>query len=219
MFCKSLVFFGLASTVLADIYITSPVASTSWAAGETGTITWEDSSSSSTYTLAEFGEAEVAIAVGSASSQTKLYIISPSVNFATTASIQFTVDGSIGADSDNYFIRVDSLNLKDKTNTQYPAQAFSAKFALTNMNGSFNATIQSQIDGQSTAPLGGATASKSASTSTATTTKNNGLAATGTSTKTGSAASSTATGNGAASSNAQVWLSVVFGAIVGLAVF
>ncbi len=83
------------------------------------------------------------------------------------------------------FIRFESISLKDATQTQYPALAFSAKFAyvlsrslhleavtpdrdplhrMTSMTGVFTAEILSQIAGQSTAPLASQTSAAVAST-------------------------------------------------------
>lgn len=45
--------------------------------------------------------------------------------------------------------------MKDPAQPQYPALAFSAKFMMTGMSGQFNATVQQQVDGASTAPIGG----------------------------------------------------------------
>ncbi|KZT60030.1 hypothetical protein CALCODRAFT_493023 [Calocera cornea HHB12733] len=70
-----------------------------------------------------------------------------SVNVATTASIQFTVDPTIGPDSSAYFIRFTSAAYHDPTTPTYPYEQFSARFTMTGMTGTFNATVQSQING------------------------------------------------------------------------
>lgn len=147
-------FLALAAIIpaaMANVFITSPVASTSWAGGSQQTVSWQDDGASPT--LAAFGNAKVSIYVGNAQQQTLLQPISPSVNVATTSAVVFTIDPTIGPNGNNYFIRVESLGLKDTTNPQYPALAFSAKFTLTSMTGTFNASVQSEINGASTAPL------------------------------------------------------------------
>ena len=84
------------------------------------------------------------------------------------------------------FIRFQSISLKDPKQVMYPAEAFSSKFtyvyllplcvsllkvypySLAGMTGTFNSTVQSQIDGQTTAPIGG-TATPAATTAAHTT--------------------------------------------------
>ena len=51
------------------------------------------------------------------------------------------------------FIRIESFSEKDPKNPQFPALAFSAKFKLTNMTGTFSADILQQIAGASSLPL------------------------------------------------------------------
>ncbi|KAF9224943.1 hypothetical protein BS17DRAFT_779332 [Gyrodon lividus] len=159
---SAIVSLALAASALANVYITSPVASTTFTAGQQATVSWQDNGQSPS--LVQFGNATFAIYVGNAIQQTPLQNIA-TVNVSTTSSIVFTPDGTIGPDSDEYFIRITSLTLMDPTQPQYPAEAFSAKFTLTGMTGSFNASIQAQIDGQSTAPIGPTSSVPSASPS------------------------------------------------------
>jgi len=172
MFTKAFVSLALAASALANVFITSPVASTTFTGGQQATITWQDDGL--TPTLASFGPAMVGVYVGNANQQTLLQTITSSVDVSTTSSIVFTPDATIGPSGDTYFIRFTSLGLKDATNSQYPAEAFSAKFTMTGMSGTFNSTVQAEIDGQSTAPIGptssssgtGATASSVKTTAT-----------------------------------------------------
>jgi cobalamin biosynthesis Mg chelatase CobN len=116
------------------------------------------------------------------------------------------------------FIRVESLGLKDAKNPQFPAEAFSAKFAyafmlltvanallitslnsLSSMTGTFNATVQAQVDGASTAPIGGSAPPTSSTSGASSQTSQTSHAASTTSTS-GSAShsgSASATGSGA----------------------
>ncbi|KAI0943398.1 hypothetical protein AcW1_002570 [Taiwanofungus camphoratus] len=151
-------------TAFGTVYVTAPVSETSWAAGQNQSISWQDDGS--TPSLADFGNAKVSIYVGNANVQTEVQQIVPSVNVSTTQSIVFTPNPAAGANGDYYFIRFESLALKDAKNPQYPAEAFSAKFSLSGMSGSFNASVQSEIDGQSTAPIGGSTSVAATSVST-----------------------------------------------------
>jgi len=156
MFSATLVALSLAASAFATVFVTAPIASTTCAASSNCTISWQDDGAAPS--LAQFGASKVSIYVGNAQQQTMLQPITASVNVATTASILFSPDPTIGPNGNMYFIRFESLGTKDPNNAQYPALAFSAKFTLSGMTGTFNATIQAQINGQSTAPLVGHTA-------------------------------------------------------------
>ena len=58
--------------------------------------------------------------------------------------------------------------MKDPTQPQYPALAFSAKFQLTGMTGTFTPAEQSQINGASSLPIGGSGGSTAHPSSSAT---------------------------------------------------
>jgi hypothetical protein len=163
MFSSTLVALAvLAAPAFASVFPTAPVESTSWAAGEQQTLTWQDDSNSPS--AADMGPCKVGIYAGNRDQQTLLQLITDSVDVSTTKSIVFTPDRSIGPNSKQYFIRFDSLSLKAAGAPQYPAQSFTAKFELTNMTGTFNASVQSQIDGASTAPIGVSTSGSASST-------------------------------------------------------
>ncbi|KIK40809.1 hypothetical protein CY34DRAFT_107583 [Suillus luteus UH-Slu-Lm8-n1] len=129
MFSKAVISLALAASALANVFITSPVASTTWTAGQQATVTWQDDGM--TPNLTSFGASLVGIYTGNANQQTLLQIISSSVDVSTTSSVAFTPDGTIGPNSNEYFVRFTSINLKDATNSQFPAEAFSAKFSLS----------------------------------------------------------------------------------------
>lgn len=194
MFKSLIVSFALAASVLANVYITSPTADTTWTGGQEATIDWQDDGSSPS--LASFGLAKFSIYVGNANQQTSLQLISGNVSVANVSSLTFTPSPTIGPDSNEYFIRVESLNLKDASNSQYPALAFSAKFTLAGMSGTFNSSLQAEIDGQSTAPIGGPTSSAGSATA-ATTAKATTVAAVTTGSAAASTATSTSKSNGA----------------------
>jgi len=160
MFTSALVVASLAASALATVYVTDPVAASSFAGGTTATISWEDDGNSPS--LAAFGTAEVGIYVGDATQQTEVQQIVASVNVSTTSTIQFTVNPNAGQTGAYYFIRFQSLGLMDSTNPQFPAEAFSAKFTLTGMTGTFNAVESEQIAGASTAPIGGSSPTSAA---------------------------------------------------------
>jgi len=161
MFSSTLVVLALSASALANVFATAPVASTNFVAGKPCTVSWQDDGQQPS--LQSFGPAMVSIYAGNSQQQTLLQTITPSVNVATTQSVIFTPDPTIGPTGNEYFVRFQSLSLKDSTNPQYPALAFSARFTMSGMTGTFNATVQSEINGQSTAPIGG-TVAPSAST-------------------------------------------------------
>ncbi|OJT05913.1 hypothetical protein TRAPUB_3263 [Trametes pubescens] len=77
--------------------MTSPVASTSWAAGQQATISWEDDGQSPT--LKDLGPCKVSVYVGSQIQQTLIQEVVPSVDVSTTSSVVFTPDASKGENS------------------------------------------------------------------------------------------------------------------------
>jgi len=188
---SAVVSLAFAASALANLYVTSPVATTTFTAGQQATISWEDNGQSPT--LVQFGTANFAIYVGNAIQQTPLQTIATNVNVSSTSSLVFTPDGTIGPNSDEYFVRVTSLTLMDPTQPQYYEEAFSAKFTLAGMTGSFNATLQAEIDGQSTAPIG-ATTHASSATASATAVKTSSVAATTSGASSTPSASSNAAG-------------------------
>ncbi|KAG7451636.1 uncharacterized protein BT62DRAFT_984680 [Guyanagaster necrorhizus] len=218
MLFSSFILLGLTSSALANIYITDPVASTVMTAGQSTSIAWQDTTDSPS--LSEFGVSKFSVAVGNAISQTILQVIAENVDVSTTSTIEFTPDASIGGDSNQYFIRVESNSLKDANDTRYPALGFSAKFTIQGMTGSFNASVQAEIDGQSTAPIGGTTAaatSTSAHASSTTASKASSTSASGS--VSAKNAVSTTDSSGALSQavgNVKLWLTLVLSAVVGV---
>lgn len=174
MFSKAAILSLLASGAFAKVFVTSPTQSIGFTAGQTATISWIDQDGAPS--LSDFGDAKVGIYTGNANQQTLLQLVVPQVNMGSTASIQFTPDASIGPNGDNYFIRIESLNLKDSAAPQFPALSFSSRFTMSGMTGTFNATVQAQIDGQSTAPIGGTTPAGGSSTSASKTASTTGSA-------------------------------------------
>ncbi|GBE83580.1 hypothetical protein BKA93DRAFT_771683 [Sparassis latifolia] len=182
---------AIVPSALANVYITEPIATTSWPAGQQQTITWQDSGDYPS--LTQFGTASVGIFVGNALVQTQVQQIVASVNVSSTTSIVFTPDPTIGPESNEYFIRFQSLSLL-QNGTNYPEEAFSAKFALSGMSGQFDAAESSEISGQSTAPIGPTTAASASSTAVAVTSS--------TPSATSSKASSASSGSHSASATA-----------------
>ncbi|KAF8236159.1 hypothetical protein L208DRAFT_1451181 [Tricholoma matsutake] len=211
MLTTPLVLLALSAGTLASVFVTSPVASTTFTGGQPCNISWKDDGSSPS--LALFGPAKVSIYAGNAQEQTLLQLIAPAANVSANSSISFVVDPKIGPNSNKYFIRFESLNEKDPKLPQYPALAFSAQFALNGMSGQFTPQVSSEIAGQSTAPLAGATSAPSQSGSATSTTTSRSSSSTTSARSTASSSS-----NGAVNIKAG-WLGVLVGAAVGSAIF
>ncbi|KAG2121257.1 hypothetical protein DEU56DRAFT_834567 [Suillus clintonianus] len=214
MFSKVVISLALAASVLANVFITSPVATTTFTGGQQATITWQDDGL--TPNLTTFGAALVGIYTGNANQQTLLQTVSASVDVSTTTSIVFTPDATIGPNSNEYFVRFTSLNLKDATNSQFPAEAFSAKFTMTSMTGTFNSTVQAEINGQSTAPIGATATSSASGTMKTVATTSGSVSVSASGTKTSTSASSTATKTGAAGKVGVTGITCFVGAAASL---
>jgi len=153
-------------------------------------LNWQDDGK--TPNLTAFGAATVGLYVGSQSVQTELQAIG-NVDVSTVSTIAWTPDATVGPNYDSYFIRFTSVNLKDPNQTQFNAEAFSAKFTLSGMTGTFNSTVQAVISG-STSPSGAASTAAATSGSGATT-KPSGTSAAAASTVKPDAAASSAAGS------------------------
>ncbi|KAF8634375.1 hypothetical protein AX15_000945 [Amanita polypyramis BW_CC] len=176
--------------------ITSPASSTTFTAGQQATIKWQDDGAPPS--LAQFGPAKVSIYTGDSAHQTPLQLIAANVDVSKTSAIEFTPDPAIGADGNNYFIRIESLSLKDPTQPQYPALAFSSKFTLTGTSGSSSANGST---GNSTAPASSSSPKASAAA-----------------TATHTAAAAKVSGNAAADLKTSS-ISLLMAVIVGAAMF
>jgi len=209
------VILALSASAFATVFTTSPVASTTWQAGVSQTVAWQESTDGAKPTLEEFGPARISIYVGNAQQQTPLQTIGSSVDVSKNGSISFVPDPRIGPNGDFYFIRYESISLKDARAPQFPALAFSARFTLSGMTGTFSPAVSSQIAGASTAPVGGP--QTTAATTPTTTSARTSLAATTTSRST----SSTARPTGAAESAMRFSGLAVAGAaaVIGVALF
>ncbi|KDR77297.1 hypothetical protein GALMADRAFT_267450 [Galerina marginata CBS 339.88] len=215
MFSQALVVFAFASAAMATVFVTAPVASTSYAAGQKSTIQWQDSGAAPS--LADFGPAKISIYAGNAQQQTLLQTLDANTDVSKVSSLDFTPDPTIGPNSSEYFIRFESLSLKDSAQPQFPALAFSAKFTLTGMTGVFSAAVLSQISGQSTAPLASQSAPAGVSTpAPASTTSSPSSATSKKASSTGPTPSATKA-SGAMGVRAG-WAGVVLGAVVGITV-
>jgi hypothetical protein len=226
---------ALAKSTFAAVSFTSPTATIGFNGGQSATIQWIEDGK--TPLLSAYGPCILSIDTGNAQQQTNLQTINASLDPNATNSFPFTVDPTIGPNGSQYFIRLQSLNNKDPNDPTglLPLLAFSHTFTLSGMTGTFNATVQSQIDGQSTAPIGGSAAPPAATPSAApnatpsasvagSTAKPSGASsglpktsAGGSASAKGAAASASASGKSAAVSSFgashSLWLGVVTGVV------
>ncbi|KAH9064534.1 hypothetical protein EDB87DRAFT_1556365 [Lactarius vividus] len=187
---SSLLVLGLAAiapSALATVFITSPTASSSLPAGQQATITWKDDGNAPS--LQSFGPSFIGLYAGNQQQQTLLQSIASDVDVSAVGTVTWTPDATVGPNFNNYFIRFTSNNLPDPTQSQFKAEAFSAKFTLTGMTGTFNASVQAQISGTTT-PVGSSTLSSGSSTTSSSTTTSK---PSGSSSKSSSSPSSTST--------------------------
>ncbi|KAJ4490373.1 hypothetical protein J3R30DRAFT_3693979 [Lentinula aciculospora] len=212
MFAKVVLLSALVSSAFATVFITSPTSASTYTAGQTATITWQDNNV--TPLLAAWGNASVGIWAGNANQQTLLQLVADSVNVSMTTSIQFTPNASIGPTGQEYFVRMESLTLKDANNTQYPEMSFSALFTMASMTGTFNSSVSAEVAGQSTAPIGGSTTGSIATTSAGSSTAKVAAASTTASAKSTTASAASASNGAIGSAVANIWISAIFGAVV-----
>jgi len=138
------------SQVSGTLYVTQPVASTSVTAGQQGTVAWNDDGNQPI--LSAIGPCSIDLCTGGVTQQTCLQNISPSLDVSQNAQVSYTPNASIGPNGAYYFIKFTSISLKDSTNPQFPFTAFSAKFTLAGMTGTFNATVSAELAGSAVGP-------------------------------------------------------------------
>lgn len=155
---------SIAPFARAGLYLTNPVATTSLAAGQQGTIAWQDDNNGTATNLAAIGPCIVGLFVGSSTQQTMVQTLGTAVDVSKNNSLTWTPDAAAGQTGPYYFIRFQSVGLKDPSNAANPYQAFSAKFTLTGMTGHFTDTENAQISGASVA-VGASSTPGSATTS------------------------------------------------------
>jgi len=187
---------AVAPLAQATVFVTEPVATSSIPASQAFTITWQDDGTAPS--LATFGLSSIGLYVGSQQQQTLLQSIATNVDVSKVSSQAWTPDASVGPNSGAYFIRFQSNNASNPTQAQYPAQAFSAKFTLTGMTGTFNASVQAQISGAaSSAGASSTPAASGASASHASTAGTPASSAKGSTTASAAVAAKSSTTSGA----------------------
>lgn len=114
-----------------------------------------------TPTVASVGPCTIDLYTGSMTVQTKLQNLAASVDVSKTSSISATIDPTVGQSGLYYFVRFTSLGLKDATNSAYYYEAFSAKFTINSMTGTFSASVLAELAANSTTSSTAAAASGS----------------------------------------------------------
>ncbi|BEJ12172.1 hypothetical protein CspHIS471_0206320 [Cutaneotrichosporon sp. HIS471] len=153
---------ALAAPALATIYTTNPVASTSVKGGEVLEIKWQDDGIAPV--LDTIGICSVDLCIGSPTKQLCIQNLAESVDVSKASTVSTTIDPSIGANHDAYFIRYSAENYTDKG---MPYMQFSARFALTDMTGNFTADQQTYADDKSATTSGSVSLSANPSSSAA----------------------------------------------------
>lgn len=149
-----------ASPALGKIFITQPVASTTFPVGQNITVQWQDDTTAPS--LAQIGVSDVGVYAGNAIQQTLLQQIG-TLDVSVNNSITFVINSDIGpAGKANYFIRFTATNFADPANPTFPFEAFSAMFALSGATGTFSAAVQAQIDAAGTIGTGAPTSTAAA---------------------------------------------------------
>jgi len=155
---------ALFSQVSATLYVTAPVAGTDCPAGVVCNLAWDDDGT--TPALGTIGVCSIDLCTGGPTQQTCLQNISPAQDVSQIASLPFTPNADIGPSGDFYFIKFISASQKDLANPAQPFTAFSHTFTLSAMTGTFNATVQAQVD-SATASAGAPSVSVAAPTGSA----------------------------------------------------
>ncbi|KAJ7058197.1 hypothetical protein C8F01DRAFT_1149915 [Mycena amicta] len=224
---SAIVALALTKTAFAALAFTAPTASIGAVGGQPFTLVWKDDGTAPL--LSAYGPCKASIYAGNAAQQTSLQTISESVDPSNPLSLTFTVNATIGPNSDQYFIRFEALNTKDPNNAAIPLLAFSHQFTLSGMTGAFSAEVQSEINGQSTAPIGGGAPTSTSASTPATSVQTTASApkSTGSSPSASKSSSKSAAPSGSsaavpriAMSAGQLWVGVgasIVGAVVGAA--
>lgn len=157
-------FAALTGQALAGVFITSPTATTTANGGQGFNVVWQDDGKSPS--LATIGPCDISIYAGNVQQQTQLQQLG-TVDVSQTTSLNATINAALGPNFNGYFVRVTSASLKDSS-TGFPYEAFSAKFTLSGMSGTFTSAVQAQIDGASSLGTVGGSATTSAAGSSST---------------------------------------------------
>ncbi|KAL8283935.1 hypothetical protein RQP46_005367 [Phenoliferia psychrophenolica] len=215
----SLLAAALLPLVSATIFITNPTATSTLAAGKSLSITWLADPDSTAPKAAAFGAVSIGLYTGSSTQQTLLQTLGNVTDPTKSLKLAVKFDPAVGPDSAFYFVRVQSLAAKDSAGA--PLQAFSARFTLTKMNGTFTSAENAQNSG--IAPVDGTTtgsalsAIQTAGASSSITLSGNSNSAT-TVAKNGSASAAVSAATTAAGGNVKGVAALVAAVVLGVMV-
>ncbi|KAE8224731.1 hypothetical protein CF319_g2433 [Tilletia indica] len=156
-----------AQPALANIEVHSPVAATKAKGGEKLDVEWVDDGK--TPTLKNYGDVNIFLCTGSSTVQYKLQELKAGVKNTRTSG-SWEIDPKAGPNSDKYFLRFEGTNLGA---AGVPPMAFSARFTLSGMTGTWNSTITNSNKGA--ADAGSPAIGAGAGAATASTTPSTGL--------------------------------------------
>jgi len=139
-----LVGLSLVSQALAAIYVTDPVASTNCTASLPCNVTWKDDGL--VPSLAAIGNCSIQLCSGGDQTQTCFQTISSSWN-VTHTNVTYENNPKDGPNGTYYFLKFRALNYTSPTNPSQPYEAFSSRFTLSGMTGTFNASVMAEITG------------------------------------------------------------------------
>lgn len=124
----------LINGALANIYITNPVAASIIVAGANFTVTWQADPDLALPRATSFGMTNVGLYTGSINTQTRILSLGQVADpVGGTNRLSITIPATAGPNSAEYFIRFDSAN----STLAAPIQAFSARFTMQGMTGTF----------------------------------------------------------------------------------
>ncbi|KAG8950121.1 hypothetical protein FRC04_007976 [Tulasnella sp. 424] len=155
---------ALVSQTTATIYVTEPTASTICTAGTACNVRWNDDAN--VPALATIGPCNIELYTGGVQQQTFLQTIAAGWDVSQYAVATYLPDATVGPNSSMYFVKFTSLTYKDPANPTFPFTAYSAKFTLNGMTGTFNSTVQAQIDGVASSAAAVSTPAAAAGTTT-----------------------------------------------------
>ncbi|KDN51311.1 hypothetical protein K437DRAFT_221710 [Tilletiaria anomala UBC 951] len=134
---------AVSQPVLSTIIVTQPVASTNGKGGQKLSIEWNDDGKSPKLS-SDWGRINIFLATGSQNVQFKLEQLATNLAPGLT-SFRPTISKNAGPNAiKEYFLRFEGTKLQANG---IPPMAFSARFTLTGMSGSFNSTIMSANNG------------------------------------------------------------------------
>lgn len=119
-------------------------SSTAGHGGKRLSVEWNDDGKAPT--RRDWGRVNIYLATGSRDVQYKLQTLASNVSY-NLQQADYSIDASVGPSGGYYFIRFEGTNASQTGGI--PPMAFSARFNLDQMSGTFNSTIMSQLSGAS----------------------------------------------------------------------